>query len=265
MLSNHCGLPRAHVYIAAMGRSGSTMLANLLTRPPGRWLLIEPLLPKGGKGKALHEQARRFGFDIPDEEWSHLPNETDASRIRRLFSERLSNLSRWGVKEVRGELHEATIQMIRPAKIIVLVRDIADVALSLHEKRERNPDPARDREWMRRYVIGAAGNIVLLHKNIASSTGSVKTVRYEDFVTNPDTRRQLEEWLDWPLAGEPTANLAMFEREYEIERHGNRITDTSVERRNRELSIEEARFAQEMSEKASEYQKYFGYVNGPAR
>ena len=49
-------LPRPDLFVAAMGRSGSTMLANLLTTPPRRWLLVEPRFADASTGRDLVEQ-----------------------------------------------------------------------------------------------------------------------------------------------------------------------------------------------------------------
>lgn len=249
-----------HVYIAAMGRSGSTMFANLLTRPPSRCVLIEPWLPKGARGPKLIEQLRRFGVPVTDS-GAIPPNqsaEADSEKwIEQKLDQLLGRLSHWGVKEVRSELHFPTLEMVRPEKIILQVRNIRDVTLSLVEKHALKPDKRYNLEWIRNYVCTSAKTIVKLKRSIEPSRFQI--LRYEDFVTHAGTRQELEKWLQWPLDGDPGRNLDLFDRAYESERHGNSIGQSSVDRWTRESDPARINFADEMANCNAEYQSQFCY------
>ena len=247
----------ADVYIAAMPRSGSTMLANLLTNPPARWILVEPWFPRGARGAHLYQQAQRFGLPLTARDWARRDGEDAATRVDRLFAEPLTALDRWGVKEVKGDLHDDTIAMIRPRKIVVLVRDIEDVALSMCEKHDRNPQPELDRAWMRTFIVTAAEAVV----DLARDQSTTRVMRYEDFAMSAHSRQELAEWLDWPLDGDPGANLDLFDREYERDRHPDGVTAVSVARRRLENVPERRRFAGELAAALQRYQSVFGYAS----
>jgi len=61
------------LFIAGLGRAGTTLLANLLTSPPKRWLLAEPGITRGDMGEHVRIQAEQFGFPITSDEWTSVP------------------------------------------------------------------------------------------------------------------------------------------------------------------------------------------------
>ena len=248
------------VYIAAMGRSGSTMVANMLTRPPSRCVLIEPWLPKGAQGPKLLEQLRRFGIPTSDR-CSLVPkssSEADSqTSIERLLAELLRGVSHWGIKEVRPEMHFPTLPIVTPEKIIVQVRNIKDVALSLLEKHARRSDERYNLEWTHKYICTAASTLVKLRRSVENAR--LRVIRYEDFVISAAARQELEQWLQWPLDGDPGRNLDLFDRDYESERHGKSIGRSSVDRWKSESDPSKLTFANEMADCNREYQSEFCY------
>lgn len=251
-----------------MGRSGSTMLANLLTLLPVRWVMIEPWLAKGAYTQSLFKQMQRLGFPVTTEAWSQPETETRPAeritrRLQRLISPCLQNLTHWGVKEVRAELHDPTVALIRPQKVMLLVRDIRDVALSLYEKHERQSGPDSDPSWMRGYLCSAAEKLVQWQQGQLQTLlphTPYQLIHYEALVSSAETRQSLSEWLHWPLSGDPGLNLDLYQRGYEQQRHGQQITAASVNRRNRQgISPDHRRFAEEMAAINQAYQHTFGY------
>lgn len=254
-------LPRADLYVAAMGRSGSTLLANLLTTPPSRWVLVEPWFPMGASSPHLLQQMRRFGFEVADADWQRDRQAATAEarrfRLARLFGERLAGLERWGIKEIRPGLHEATVELIRPARVVLQVRDLRDVALSFVEKFARTPTTRYDHAWARHYIRIAAAALVRLRQRLPAER--LRVVRYEQLVASPAERRALADWLDWLLDGEQDRNLDLFQRAYEIDRHGGALTETSVRRHEREPSDGDRAFADRVAGENTRYQAEFGY------
>lgn len=88
-------LTQPDVMIAALGRSGSTLLANLLTTPPARWVMIEPRLANGSTGLDLVNQATNFGFTIEPNTWRLQSDETPDERTERVFGPLVAQLERW--------------------------------------------------------------------------------------------------------------------------------------------------------------------------
>ena len=52
------------VLIVGPARSGSTLLANLLTTPPSRVVLVEPGITRGGMNEYVRKEVGRLGWEI---------------------------------------------------------------------------------------------------------------------------------------------------------------------------------------------------------
>lgn len=257
-------LPRMHLLIAGMGRAGTTALANLLTTPPDRWVIIEPGLTRDGIGDHVLEQAVRFGAPvaISREEWNASdPQEPGLSRFARTIGPGLSRLKAWGVKEVNPAGLDELIRVFEPRQVLLAVRDIRDCAISVIEKSRRHAAEGRQvqsDEWMARRLTDAGAALVRLKHRLGSER--VRIVHYETFTTDNSCRAELSRWLDWPLTGDPGRCLDLFGREYETVRHNGRVGSSSVARHERETSRELLDFAALVEQQAHEYQAVFGYT-----
>lgn len=248
---------RADLYIAAMGRSGSTYLANCLTTPPSRWVFNEPWFVSGALSKNLRDRAEAFGWPSDNPSWWLPPDRRNAEgmrdRYRTFLLPHIARLDRWGVKEVRGDFHVPTIRTIRPAHIIVLVRDIRQVVLSLLEKSIRqNAMETHGREWITQYCGAAAKVLVDLASD--GSDGRMRVVRYEDLIRDESERRRIEAWLDWPMGGDPSHGLAAYGRGYEVERQLG-----SEGAAKRLLPSDAEAIVDEIAGRQRAYQSLFGY------
>lgn len=246
---------RADLYIAAMGRSGSTALANMLTTPPKRWVLTEPWFINGAMSKTIRGRWSEFGWADNDKDWwlpaAQRTNEHFAQRYSDFLVPHLAKLDAWGVKEVRGDFHAPTIATIRPVKIIVLVRDIRDVIRSLLEKQIRQGSEAtHGRPWIEQYISTASVSLVTI---ASANADNVKVVKFEEIMNNPAAERNLAEWLNWPLDGDPSAGLIEHGRGYEIKRR--------TEGEPRVLPVDAATVIEEIAavHSAAAYQRHFGY------
>ena len=253
-------LPRPDLFIAAMGRSGSTMLANLFTTPPERWVLVEPRLADASTGRDVLDQARSFGWDLTDGHWCLAPGEDALQRIHRVFAARLRGLKKWGVKEVRSELFGPTINILRPRQTLVLVRDLRDVAISLHAKIIRDDNPNYDEDWLRGYLTKTPKAIVDLARDVEQLDHM--TVRYEDLVRDLGVRVKIAQWAEWPLDGAPDRNLAtVFGRGREVALHAGAVTEKALARHQRPDISDGARaIAAWAHDVGRQYQQRFGYA-----
>lgn len=247
----------ADLYIAAMGRSGSTHLASVLTTPPTRWVLNEPRFLDGVLSGAIRERSAEFGWPVDAQHWwiprNNRSNLSYETRYREFLAPRLRKLARWGVKEVRPDFHLPTIATIQPRKVIVLVRNLRDVALSLLEKQMRQGTMAtRGPDWIRDYCNSAAQALLELAERHHDRT---RIVRYEDYIHLPSERNDLEKWLDWPMDGEPFAEFTLHNREYEV----RRWQDPGGTNEERELPPNAHKIAEEIQASNNEYQQAFGY------
>lgn len=250
-------LPRMDVFVAGMSRGGTTLLANLMTTPPGQWLITEPGITRGDMGEHVRQQALRFGIEIDEREWrAGGAGESARQRFERVLAPRLAGC-RWGVKEVNIAGWDELIRRYRPRRIVVAVRDIRDCALSILEKHERQTIGRRDFLWMYERLLDTSRALVKLTRETPAE--QLRVVRYEDFVRDPQQRNALSAWLGWSLDGDPSRCLDLFGRESEISRHAGEITPGSVSRAAHEQRPDWLAFADQLVHDAGEYQAFFGY------
>ncbi|MGH6922724.1 MAG: hypothetical protein ACRED5_03045 [Propylenella sp.] len=251
----------AHLYIAAIARSGSTFLGNLLTMPPTHWVMMEPWFVNGATARRLWKQAVGCGFEVGWEEWmvpaEERRKERFLERYRTLLAPLLQRLEKWGAKEVRPQFHEPTIATIRPRKVVVLVRSIGDVYLSLLERSYKDEPGRYTERWAREYC-GVASRTLVAMADSASGPGYMRVVRYEDLMDCAEERRSLETWLDWPLGGDPERNLDMLGRRYERFRHAE-SAPASLTAAERGLPEFVGALAARLAEECRPYQQRFDY------
>lgn len=249
------------VLIVGPARSGSTLLANLLTAPPSHVVLVEPGITRGGMTEFVRKEVRRFGWDIDPQTWERA--ETHPARFARLLQPRLATVERWGVKEVNPSgLSELTV-MCPPRHILLSVRDLGACAASMKEKESLHGPvhgealaPKSD-DWMRQRLLDGAGAVLRL---LASPPpgATVTVARYEDFVASEAHRAEVARSLDWPMNGDPRGSLDAIGRAFEIERHGGVVGTSSIGRRQTADSAI-AEFVERVTADAAEYQRTFGY------
>lgn len=261
-----CGLLSAglmDLLIVGPARSGTTMLANLLTSPPNRWVLVEPGITRGGMGEVMRQEAGLFGWHYERSVWHE--QETSEERFTRLLHGRLKQLDRWGVKEVNMHGIPGLISTYRPPHIVVSVRDIRACAVSVRQKEDLQGTIAgqaivpKTDEWLQQRLLDGAEAALRLVKEPPPGS-KVTVVRYEDFVASAEARASLARTLDWPLEGDPSSTLGLFGRSYEVERHGNNIGTSSVSRWHEETAPEMLTFADDVASEVADYQRQFGYI-----
>jgi len=78
------GVAAPDFYIAAIGRSGSTMLSNWLCRPPQQLVFVEPFFLRPSNPRLLRIQLRDFGMAVSDAEWAPR-DESGPERFTRIM------------------------------------------------------------------------------------------------------------------------------------------------------------------------------------
>lgn len=250
---------RPDFYIAAIGRSGSTLLCNWLTRAPGQLVFNEPFFCRRSNSRLLRIQLANFGMPASADEWRER-DERAEERFGRLMAKRLEN-RRWAFKEVLCEEHERVLANFAPPKIVLTVRNIADAALSFFEKHRSQENLDRfDDEWVARYCIRESAGIVQLANELDVRRVPRFIVRYEDFIQSEQMRKAAENFLGWTGGGDVAAHFREFDRGFEIDRHGSSISTRLRTPGMRDLGEEQFRRADAIAERCSAYQKQFGYA-----
>src|SRR5439155_14370338 len=132
---------RPDFYIASIGRSGSTLLCNWLTRLPDQLVFNEPFFCRTDNSRLLKIQLDGFGMPATPAEWE-ARDEAAEERFERLMANRLDG-RRWAFKEVLCEEHGRAHDHFDPPKVMITVRNIVDVALSFFEKHRAQANLAR--------------------------------------------------------------------------------------------------------------------------
>ena len=254
MLESSSVTLRPDFYIAAMGRSGSTMLCNWLSTPPGQIVFNEPFFLRPINSRLLRIQLRNLGLEVPEREWAQA-DQSPMERFVRLMGPRL-HARRWAAKEVLCEEHLAMTSAFRPPRVIVTVRDIEDVALSFFEKHriQKNMDRFSD-QWVVDYCLRESAGLVDYVASLEASATPVLVARYEEFGRSEAERSKIAAFAGWPGGGDPAANFEDFDRGFEAER--DRVNGGASHARRLPNSCIQA--AKELAERCSAYQARFGY------
>ncbi|MEL7485031.1 MAG: hypothetical protein AAFN41_11860, partial [Planctomycetota bacterium] len=231
-------LRQADVLIASHGRSGSTLLAALLTTPPHRLVLNEPGIPHAVYGTHVRRQLEAAG-DIPRDHPTHLfdspPANIDSAELAStLLAPLVETRDRWGVKEVNPDWIRASIPMLQPKQILVLVRDLDEAAASLYLKNKREGSPKSEAWLIERF----RASLDVLANLLESPPAPTRRVWYHQLVSSQAARDELAAWLDWPLDGNPGRNFDLYNRAHESDAHAGKVSAQSVGRYTRGADAE---------------------------
>lgn len=252
------GLAPPDFYVAAIGRSGSTMLCNWLSSPPQHLVFLEPFFLRPMNSRLLRIQLRDFGMPVCDDDWAQR-DETAPDRFDRLMYHRLMGRN-WALKEVLCEEHVRVIDALNPGKVLITVRNIGDVALSFFEKHrtQDNLDRFGD-DWVVRYCLEESRGILDYQQLLANKGVPSRVVRYEDVTNSPAELTSVAAFVGWPGGGLTSKHFAEFDRSFEVERHGTSISDRTRSRSDRNLGYDEVRLSEAIAEQCADYQRAFGY------
>lgn len=251
---------QADLYIAALGRSGSTMLTNMLTRVPDHLMFNEPRFHAPPYRGVLQAQLDRFKITLGNV--ADIDPKTMAPDIylKRLLGPHLAQ-SRWGMKEVLCSEHAANMSLFSPKYVILSVRHIFDVAVSFFEKhRRQGNDHIFTPDWVEAYCQRETSGLILLHKNLCANNHPVLVVRYEDLTQDAQACLSplVKDWA-WPITGHATTGFASLNRGFEVDRHGAK-PNVPVSLEMRELPDDLLERASLIQNLCHGYLQYFGYT-----
>lgn len=252
------GVARPDFYVAAIGRSGSTLLCNWLSRPPEQLVFIEPFFLRAANSRLLRIQLSHFGFPASQEEWTRTGT-TPSERFRKLMGPRLKG-RRWAFKEVLCEEHFRAIERFAPSRVLITVRNILDVSLSFFEKHrlQANLDRFSD-EWVVDYCVRECAGMLEFRDRLQALGVPFLVVRYEDFTRSEARRIEIADFVGWIPGRRTDSHLVEFDRGFEVERHGGTISVRPRARAERALDKAQLEAAEAIADRCVGYQSQFGY------
>lgn len=246
------------LYIAAIGRSGSTMLCNVLTHRPDQVIFIEPKFHTPPYRNMLAPQLAQYGMEISAQQKTDAQGLAPAAMLEQLLGPHLRPI-KWGFKEVQCSEHQKVLALFSPAHILINTRHIFNVALSFLEKHRRQDNEDRfPPAWVRDYCVRESSGLVQFCQHLSQIGQPHTVVRYEDFTASPAYRAQLGARLGWHLGTQADQFLEGFNRGFEASRHqGRDFREPTLAERG--LPADLVALAHDIEAQCSLYQQFFGY------
>jgi hypothetical protein len=264
------------VYIAALRRSGSTVLAESLTRPPHAFMFLEPRLARG-QFRIRDDDAAQFqqhGIDLRAFRERHAsraslfarlwhrrpyPSLLDAFR-HELVPQLARYVSQIGVKEIFHEGWSRYLEQFPQMRVVVTARDPRDIYLSLCDRTARGHG-----SWQGPCTPQAVSKHLLeefRHQQEMTGKAECLLIRYEDLCTKPEIYEKIKAFVESPIpdmgeVGAFTAGNPL--RRGESQLHGGRISSKQVARWRIESDPDRAQRAQETFDRMEQYCRFWGY------
>ena len=250
--------------IAAVRRTGSTLLAELLTELPRAFVFREPKLFRGRVAlkpddlERLRTQAAVRLHAAPADQRREDPVQA-ALRFREQVIDPVARVvEQVGIKEIRyGKRWQDVLDVLadgRPLRVVALGRDPRDMYLSLaYRARERRVPLTGD--FGPAAVAADIEREFRVQRELIQATGAL-AVRYEDLCSDPRVVPEIRRFVDSPLEG-PGAIGTLKAEEHAL--HGGVVTDRRVERWRSEPDAGLLAQAEEVGRLLGGYRRFWGY------
>ena len=250
---------RPFILIAAVRRTGSTMLAEALSELPKAFVFREPKLFRGRVSLKEGDLAMLpCAIDVVPEDREVSPALDAALRFRETVVRPLSrSVEQIGIKEIRyGPRWPEVLDVlgeVAPVKVVALGRDPRDQFLSLAYR-------ARTRRVPLRGTFGPAAiaedieREFVRQRELIAATGAL-TVRYEDLCRDPAVLERIRRFVDSPVGA---GSIGAFETDEHV-LHDGRVSELRVNRWEREPDAGLLSQAAEVMRRLGSYCRYWGY------
>ena len=221
------------VYIAALRRSGSKLLAGALTSWPQTYIFLEPQLPRGwlriGEPDRLRlaEQSvelqtlidRHLREDQSREERQHIIRDEIFATLQA------ASVVQLGIKEIRHRHWQTIPDVFGNVRFVLLARDPRDVYISL-TRRARVKRFGFKGEITPKSVAADLQTEFEFQRAMHESQKAMK-VRYESLCTQPELIREVQQFIESPASTIGNIDATQIE-----ERHafGNEISPDHIRR-----------------------------------
>jgi hypothetical protein len=287
--SADAGGDRPTVFIAALPRTGSTLLAELLTSLPTSFVFREPGLARG-ECKIKPDDAERFaplGIDLnafahnaakPRGVLRRTPSELVSAFASDLLPALRRIVGQIGIKEVDLAGWERYLQHLPDIRVVLLGRDPRDVYLSLADRTkmgfgfagERGSEPGAggfpiDPERAAAHINGQFTHQRALADRCAADGVPTLKLTYEQLVTDPEIFETVRTFTDSPLTepGDAGAlNATNPRRRHEADLHDGAVTTRRLERWRQLATTDPARGGAEATfALLDDYNAFWGYAD----
>lgn len=249
------------VVIAAIRRTGSTLLSEALTQLPASFIFREPGLFTGGLGlKAADvELLAANGLDLAAAA-ERRPRLADGRQVARRFRELVADpagavLGQVGIKEIRyGPAWAETLDGLGPVCVVALARDPRDIYLSLASVPptfNMRLDGPFGPEAVARDIEREARR----QHELIERTGALR-VRYEDLCSDPGVLDRIRAFVGSPVSG--TGHIGGFSVNNRA-KHGAAVTSRRVALHRSEPDARRAADAAEVAARLGWYREAWGY------
>ena len=257
------------IYIAALRRTGSTVLSEALSQLPYCFIFREPHLHRNRFVVKSEDDTRldEYGVNL---NWfsrkcaikAKFGGDTVRAFTRELVPRLLRNVQQVGIKDIHPKIWRRFHEAFPDMKVVLNARDPRDIFLSLHHRLANNKG-----RWEGELVpqrVADSLNEEFAHQRDIADTCDTITVRYEDLCTDP---QQIERVKAFTGCAAPDVqsvgqfNASNRERQDEYELHGNTITDKRVRRFEQEPDAELVAAARSMIQLMPEFCEFWGYAD----
>jgi hypothetical protein len=251
------------IYVAAMPRSGSTMLAGILSQPSISHIFSEIGLNRG----LTHgfQQLAEFDNRFPDllSTYQGKPQMMLRTFAQEVLPKLAAVVPHLGVKECFHENWQLYPETVGEVRFVVLARDPRDVMLSILDYGDRV-------NWHRQLwsdkgddYIARRHNEVWAQQRAMLKRSDAVAVRYEDICLDPKTFIRLSRFCELPL-NKPASASRVIEaypwRSWEISKHRHNLVGAeSVYRWKRESNPTRRSRAFRLGELMQDYCRFWGY------
>jgi len=222
------------VFLTGIPRSGTTMMAGLMTSAENKtWCMSEPS-SGGGKIGVVDCANRVFSKRVSKDD--------DLAAIATNVG-----VTKWGIKELDPKKRYGIIYKYAPTHVVVLRRNIIDCTISTIKF--LGAGRFKTTESIANYMKMLSEEFLKFLEWIGDD---VIVVDYDDLM-NESTRDKLSSKINWPLVGD--VNLYMVGRHVEEIREGVYNNRTDDERK------QFSRMTKAAHRACAAYQKKFGYTD----
>jgi Sulfotransferase family len=253
-------LRRPFVYVASLRRTGSTMLANLLSDPPKAYVFREPRFGLA-EIRTPRENAKFFaphGLDLIGTKRSLRKMERGAAlaRIAEFVEQCSAHFEQIGIKEITHTGWEDVSRLFPEMRVVVTVRDPRDIYLSLYHRRKELLQ--RGKLWFETQTLlpylreqtDAIFGLMARHSHLVA--------RYEDVCADESWIARIREFVASPVTG--TGMLRAGADRGDLAKHGTTIDSTRVGLFRRETDEIARHNAMYLFEELADFAERFGYT-----